>query len=87
MFELRILQRLKVGTTNNLLVKAVNSKWLTTCLVWGLGVRSEVEEITILNSGTRVGRKGKMVPTRQLHVCNKTGEGEVRSKVHFLVNN
>lgn len=41
----------------------------------GLGVGIEVEEdITILNSGTRVGRKGKMVPTRQLHMYNKTGE-------------
>lgn len=84
MFELRILQRLEVGTTNNLLVKAVNSKCLTICLVWGLGVGSEVkEDITILNSGTRVGRQGKMVPTRQLHMYNKTGGGEVRNKVHF----
>lgn len=51
-------------------------------------MRSEVEKgITNLNIGTRVGRKGKMVPTRQLHVCNKTREEEVRSKLHFLVNN
>lgn len=46
----------------------------------GCGVK---EAITILRLGTRVGGKEKMAPTRELHICNKVGEGEVRRKPHF----
>lgn len=50
-------------------------------LVWGRGVGSGVEEAIItLRLGTRAGGKEKMAPARQIHICNKMGEGEVRRK-------
>lgn len=62
----------------------MNSKCLTTCLVWVSGVKSGVkEDVTILKLGIRVGGR-KMAPTRQLHICNKVGERQVRRKSSFF---
>lgn len=55
----------------------------------GEGMGSGVnEDITIFRLGSRVERKGKMAPTRQLHMCSKVGvRGSEDKSSFFLVNN